>query len=494
MIAATFPTKSVVTQTLRDLKSIERQLVRFARMSIKEHMAAARKNPADALCTIPRPDGRGHIQCGTLAWKKFDDISKRLVANSQELVGRADTGLVRSAIVDAFVKTFLSDGREIDLDSTGELIKNVAIRHAATLTNTEHFLPCVFFPRGGPDEFSIGPVTFVRRVKFFKDRRKLLQQSAARAETQHIEGTNRAVESGFPRERAATPAQSRQFVRGLQARTLKTYRAYPWIACVRIVNCDVEVSRRLALKAVESALHVTRILLGVRHTEKVRLAWSRGDAMRTAGLWVDQDGLFHTQAGWQSIGPVGAENWYEGLVQGEDNILRVFGSALMPLADPRRIFDLHARFIDAISWFGDGATDLDPTASIVKYVSAIERLLFGAFDRDRKKAFAKRVSCVLDAFGYEGKGKIETEALRIYQIRSALLHGACSPRDPATSELAIAAERLARHCILCATQFYPMTMRVHGDARPIKFEEVMKDIEAGKLDELARHAGYTLAS
>lgn len=493
--------KKTVARSQRDLEFICRQILRFKRMQPKELFVHIRKHREDAFCTIPHPGG-GHLQCGALGWEKFSSLVDRVIDFEPKLARRVEPERVKKAVIDAFSQRILKEKRELDLETCEQILRDVAKKSRKSLQDTEHYLPCVLFLRGGPDEFSIGPVTFVRRNKFFRDRKQALQRSAVRNEAAHIEQVNDAVKRGFPRERAATSEQSRKLARNLQAGAIRTYRGYPWVARARIVNCDHETSKKFAAKAVETALHVIRIFLGAGHTKRVRLAWSRGDALRTAGLWADSEDVIHVQLGSQSIGPVGFENWHDVLIQDGGHELKIFGSALAPLVDPKEITQLHARFIDAINWFGDAATDTEPTASVVKYVSSIERLLFGEYKRGRKgeyeprrtKAFANRLKTIFKAFDCDGGEHAHSDALRVYKVRSALLHGASSPRDIAAQRLAVVAEKLARLCLFCAAQLYPMMMHAHKDLEPKKLEEVMKQIEEDGLEPLAQAASWSRTS
>jgi hypothetical protein len=162
--------------------------------------------------------------------------------------------------------------------------------------------------------------------------------------------------------------------------------------------------------------------------------------------------------------------------------------------DPKQIYQLHAGFIDAINWFADAATDTEPTAGVVKYASAIERLLFGGYERGRRKAFANRLKVIFDAFDCDGGERAYADALKVYDVRSALLHGASSPRDTEARRLGFAAEKLARLSLFCAAQLYPMMMHVYIDLEPKKLEGVMKQIEQGGLEPLMQAAGYSRAS
>jgi hypothetical protein len=357
-----------------------------------------------------------------------------------------------------------------------------------TLQTTEHYLPCVLFLNGGPDEFEIGPVTFTRRAAFFRKHKQALKRSVVRSVGAHAAHIDKAIANGLPRERATTPEQSARFIRGLHARAIKTYRNYPWVATVRLINCDQATSEERATKVVEVALHVIRILLGAGHTKRLRLAWSRGDALRTAGMWADADDMIHMRVSSGSIGPVGGENWHEGLTQDGGQNLRIFGSALFPLADPIKPSNLHERFIDAINWFGDAATSHEPSASVVKYVSAIERLLFGKFHpRCHQEKFATRITHILRACSCDEKQTYE-KAMRLYDARSKLLHGSSSPRDLQITGQVAVAEELASLCILCAAQLYPMMLEAYNDQTPDELDDIVDKICKSGIDWLVRDA------
>lgn len=49
------------------------------------------------------------------------------------------------------------------------LLKDALTILREKLVVIEHYLPCAF-PRDTPTEFSVGPVTFVRRSKFFDEK------------------------------------------------------------------------------------------------------------------------------------------------------------------------------------------------------------------------------------------------------------------------------------------------------------------------------------
>lgn len=483
----------MIRRSVRDLNFICGQILRFARMPRKQLLKHMAKRREDALCVIPHPDGRGHLSCGIDAVRRFGTLADLVLEYEPQLAGRLSRSNTKNRVVAAFVQRVLREKREVDVGTAEQILRDVSEGCRVSLRTAEHFVPCVLFLNGGPDEFSVGPVTFSRRVAFFRPRRASLKKSAQAGIQSHIEHVERAGEGGFPPDRAATPEQSRRFIRGLQARALKTFRQYPWIARVQVSECDHETGEEVAERVVALAINSMRVLLGARHTDRLRLAWSRSDALRTARMWSDSDGVFHVGIGSRADGPVGFENWYEGLTQSDGFELKIFGSALVPLVGCAPIRHLQQRFLDAVGWFGDAVTDPEPTASVVKYVSAIERVMFGSWKRDRTKDFVSRLEALWTAYDCDGRKTMGKDAREIYEARSRLLHGAVSPRDASVDRLAALSEKLSRLCILCAAQLYPMAIKAYGNPGPEQLEEVMTRMQREGLDWLAKKAGYAIS-
>ena len=452
-----------------------------------KHMAKRRE---DAFCMIPHPDGRGNLICGMEATRRFGALADRVLEYEPWLAGRLSRSKTKDRVVAAFVQRILREKRDVDTGTAEQILKDVSEGCRASLVSLEHYIPCVLFLNGGPDEFSIGPVTFSRRIAFFQSCRAALKKSVEAGIQAHVKQVEQAVEGGFPRDKAFMTEQSRHFIRVLQARALKTFRQYPWIARVKVSECDRETGEGVAERVIGLAISSMRVLLGARHTDRIRLAWSRADALRTARMWSDAGGIIHVGIGSRADGPVGFENWYEGLTQGDGFELKAFGSALNPLVGCAPVPHLQQRFLDAVNWFGDAARDPEPTASIVKYVSAIERVMFGSRSRERTKDFACRLEALWTAYDCDGRETIRADARKIYDARSRLLHGAVSPRDAAVDRLAVLSEKLSRHCILCALQLYPMMIAKYGDPGPEQLEEVMTRMQREGLDWLAKDAGY----
>ncbi|EPL8669517.1 hypothetical protein N5491_005160, partial [Klebsiella pneumoniae] len=222
------PEEKIAKRALKAIEFICRQLSRFAKMTPVELMAYLRKNPKDAFCNIPHPKGNGHIHCGSLAWNKLNELVDLTIELDHGLGRRVGRKLAKEAVINAFVKRVLQEARGVDQETAMLLLKDALTILREKLVVIEHYLPCVLFPGDTPTEFSVGPVTFVRRSKFFDDKKSVLKHSIHVNTKAHIQCVKEAIAQGFPQERTHTKDESRQLVRKLQSRAVKAYKDYPW--------------------------------------------------------------------------------------------------------------------------------------------------------------------------------------------------------------------------------------------------------------------------
>lgn len=82
--------------------------------------------------------------------------------------------------------------------------------------------------------------------------------------------------------------------------------------------------------------------------------------------------------------------------------------------------------VDSVNWFGDACREKSMAASIVKYVTAIERLYMASADFGVKERFINRVSKILSDFELSNGDDARQDALRVYNFRSTLVHGGIS--------------------------------------------------------------------
>lgn len=473
--------EKLLHRTLRDFEFIARQIINFRDKPISHY----RKRPEDADCTIPGQSGFGGIICGAEAQKKFDRIIDALCLIEPKLLKAISTREIESQLKKSYSDYFLTAGERFSLEVTARLTDDVITACLKCLVTQTHHFPCAMFKSEAPKSFSVGPVIFTHRSLFLKQLRSSLAHSVKAGTDEHIAFINQTIERGFAKERAYSPEQSEKLVRRYLASAIKQYRQYEWIASVKIAGFESRLSEERAARTVESAIDIIRVVIGADHTQHIRLAWNAGVPMRSAHLWTDKDNVSHPSFK-TSFAEHGPQGWYELLLGRGANSLDWLGSALYILTQPERPSHIHQRLIDAIRWYGDAAVDSSPAGKVVKYVSAIERLLFGARHTDRKKKFAQRITSILSLFDCKVEDA-ENLAQTVYDARSGALHGALSPELEDDKAIMHRTEMVARLCILCCSQYYPRLIFNCVDT-PEAFEKATQRIVEDGLDWLSEEA------
>lgn len=357
--------KMLAAKAARCLKTAAAEVARFRKFPLKKLISFIDENPSEALCSIPDDGGHGSIFCGSRAIEALANLARIPLELEPRLDASVSPEQSYKLCTSLFVKYFLNEGRIVTVHSAAELLAETMNRLRASLQDSEHFLPCVFFLNGGPDEFSIGPVRFTRARKFFRDNRARISRSV-QADIEASVAQSVAIvaheETHVQKHRAD---EARRWVRILRARAIKTYRIYPWVAQVMVSACDKNTSKERAREMVELALNVVRVLLGASNSKRIRLAWANGKTVKTAEMWSTDGETIGVRISSGSISPVGGENWHDLLIREGGGTFELL-SELTSARNATSFAQLGKRVIDSIHWFGDGAVDEEPTAQVIE--------------------------------------------------------------------------------------------------------------------------------
>jgi predicted nuclease of predicted toxin-antitoxin system len=384
----------------------------------------------DLLHTIPDPRGRGsHLICGKVAAQKLEELAERATAQGN-LSGKIDKNTIVEPLRYLLVKRFLQERKDVNTKNVDRLL-SAAARHArAKCTSVTHFIPCHLTFVEEPNELRFGPVVFRSRRNF------------------------RALIAPVMRSYRSEVTLQNDGSRGMLLDVLDYYRAFKWFGEVTIDNCDERTSNRLALDAVTSGLDRIHIIFGAGFT----------DDMRVGGLKVTKDvrvrlafsrdkKLMYT---WSRT-PIGQVNfpigWSEVLRRDDiERLCRLAGVALETAVNPDLRRPLSQRFIDAIRWYGEAARDASAAAQVVKYVTAIERMLMTEEKDDIATTVAQRASVFcFDAHDTEARSRRFDEVRKLYHLRSRLVHGSKSPFSSDVVDGIYTGATVAREVILMCT-------------------------------------------
>lgn len=282
-----------------------------------------------------------------------------------------------------------------------------------------------------PEELAIGPVVFRNRASF---RRLLL-----------------ANVKGYGNEE--TEEGRREHARGLLAAAAKFYRQFNRVAEVTVRSCDSKTSAQIAERAVTSALDCLHLTFSARYSNKMRVGGPALRSDRRAGVTIASDGRMrpHGSASW-----AGQVNFPDGWSkQLEDpsiaHMLSLCGLALETAVDPDLERPISQRFLDAAQWFGEASRDGRPATRVVKYVTALERMVMTGERDDIARVVSERVAVLCcDRTDASDRQKWHDDAKYIYNLRSLLLHGSISPSDPNIESGAWLAARVGEQALLSA--------------------------------------------
>ncbi|MCK3846624.1 HEPN domain-containing protein [Pseudomonas sp. W15Feb34] len=458
---ATTPRGKAISQTARLLKKLEKQFVRFHKMSTDQKMGYLKGNQFASFCTIESTRGGGLLY-GLEGDSYFNELCEVIAKFSPDLKGKVGFDVAKKVVKDEFRQQFMINSVALDKAGAELYLEAVVAALKSKCKKIVHNIPCIFFTGDSPDSFSVGPVSFIRMSVFLDGCQKSFKKY-----------------DWFDEDR-------RELVSSLEGRALDYYQKFPWIASVEINQCDFEISYKQAVFACQTALNVVKVMFGATHTNRFRLSTAERGASNSARIWSVKGEEYECALSSSVASPHGPTNWYDYLNKDDGLYVKRFLGDVIEVSNgffPHT--ELSARLVDSINWFGDAVTESSDAAAIVKYVTAIERLYFGVQCQGMRKKFSSRIQRVLKDLEYEGEGKVFESASDVYKVRSTLVHGAISPSLGEVILPLSKAEDLARRCIISSVQIYALIHEVFRPANAADFEAGMLKYEAEGIEWLS---------
>jgi hypothetical protein len=226
--------------------------------------------------------------------------------------------------------------------------------------------------------------------------------------------------------------------------------------------------------AVEGALNVLRVLSGEGYANKMMQGAPPASRTKAGSLIKNNStGRFEFSTSSGAKGDFLCDDWFSKLSRAAGFLICAMSSTLIGLIDPVCCSHLRQRFLDALTWYGQGVTELLPSAKIIKYVAALERIVVTGKIKDGqiKDTVAERVAllcCELDPVKYE---QLEKDTANTYDFRSRLMHGDYSPISEELAQVSAFAEHIARLTIQNAIMFYISIEQRTPSANAKKLEE-----------------------
>lgn len=409
-----------------DIEFIFEECQRIAKMG-RHALKTLPKN--DVFFDLPHPSGKGKMLCGRAAAQRIKNLTDE-IARRNGLSRRASHQTLRKPTEELLVQRFLKEGRELDRKQIDRFISAVGRKAEAACSDITHFIPCTLMAVQEPETLAIGPVVFHNRASF---RRKMLS---------HMKEYRRDL---------VQDSQS-NYARGLMLDATKFYRQFGWVAEVTVKGCDSETSAVIAGRAAISALDCLHLVFRSKYTDRMSIGGPAIGTDKRGGVTIGEDGKMHPHGSTTWAGQANfAAGWSDQL---EDpnlaHILSLCGLALQTVVDPALERSVSQRFLDAAQWFGEASRDDRPASRVVKYVTAIERMVMTDEMGDIQKLVSERVAALCCDPQASDRHKWRVDALKVYDRRSRLVHGSVSPTDPEIQHDAWLAARIGEETILSA--------------------------------------------
>lgn len=404
----------------------------------------------EILATLPHPSGYGSFQCGSEAYKIIRRASQEAFKNSKQAT-QIDEDDVFTHVKSLFSKWYLTGSRKICPTSAGKLVAEAIKQASIEIKRRTHIYPVHLGHANGLEEFSIGPVNFAGG----RTKKEIIERYI---ETYKVQEINKVDKLQW-------------YIDDCD----KYYSSFGWIAIVDVEPCVHKISWRHGKKQTQDAINCINILLGQHYSCHMIVGGPQFSTDRRSGLSIEESGHIEISSSIDWLGHALGEAWWHTLNEGRGNeIVNLMGIAVREGNRLNKPNNLSTRIFDAASWYGEAVRDGSPLSSIVKYVTALERLFITKkLKGNLKSSFEERAA----AFTFSAIGgdieDIRKHFSRLYTLRSNIVHGKATPH---TSKLIADIYELDRY-VRIAIQQYIYIAREEGLTKESTISQLEKWLE-----------------
>lgn len=453
-----------------DVQIIYADVMRFAKMSSEDRKTHFENHPEDRLHTInlPEPEG-GFMNISHAASDRFWNLTHRLLKSNKLVRGDFDESMLNQAVREAFARYFLIDEKPIEQRSVDRMLNQAEQTARENHAAVTHYLPCVVVTKREPKEFRLGVVRFIRADKFFEDYGAQINRDL---DSQSRENDREELAGPLmPEEERSQIAQM------ALAWIHEYYKQYDWIAEVAVPPADPKVSRRRAEFVVQASIDLLKTFFNLHWAKRLRLGHDRASPDKTADLIRTAEERFEWRIARSGIaGALVEDGWFEQIRQQYGRYLNAAGQAIETYLSPHQPTELCERWLDALNWYGQAVSEPLPSAQIVKYTAALERLTITKEAPGVTDSVTRRTAILVAADWQESFEAVRKDARDVYEWRSNLMHGSSSPSSKDESiekemrAVRYRADDLTRRALFNAIAVYA-NLLANGKAKSKDLEE-----------------------
>jgi hypothetical protein len=394
---------------------------------------------------------------------------------------KIDRSHIREEIKSLISVRFLKECRSLDGQSVDSLLGAAYKATVKDFEAREHFIPCTIFLTNKWTRFDVGPVAFFRRDEFDNQFHTPIDAMRKPGVDAASKPTSEKLPGG-----AETIGQPKLRVDSFVDQVEDAFKPYNWIAVVSIPDASDKASFGAAIGMVKGALNAIKLLAGGSSSDRIRTAHDAGIPFKGAKLWRAKE-KFSAETNSSAPGNVWGDEILDLLTNGSLKPFYRMAANVLRLCMPfNKIPPLGSRFLDALSWYGDAVNDNSSAAKIMKFVTAIERIVGTEEQSDRGVTdIVVNRAALLYSSGGGSLGDCKAEIDELYECRSNLLHGTISPFDESVVAEASRADEIARMILLSGLDLFTALGMESPTMSPKKLRAVFDNLEKNHLNRLA---------
>lgn len=386
-------------------KLIEEAVNEFARFKETVDIVELLKTK-DALYepSIPDPIKGGSVFCGKKAFSYIEALALHVVKKD----GWERSIYKRDAIEESrrlFGKAIFDTSFVVE--DGDDFVDKLSQKIASELRNFIIYIPChVAHGCIEPETLQIGNLRLINRLYF------------------------KQITSGLGED------EEDDVLRNIWVDVLTRYQRFFWFMEVPILGVyNFDLAKEIASVLAQHAINLMHLVISSSHSDKMMVGYDIPAELHNHVLYKTNNGEFSYVYNGGAKGNVGLPEKFTEIFENERprELLNIVGHCLNLELDLKNEYPMVRRLLEATYWYGDAVREPNQTVKIVKFASALERLLIfgetGGYTQiipNRATALMKNVWAMPED---EIKKYVDT-IKKGYNLRSKILHGSISPISP----------------------------------------------------------------
>lgn len=211
------------------------------------------------------------------------------------------------------------------------------------------------------------------------------------------------------------------------------YKQFGWFIGVNIESVyNFQTARELAESTAKNVLNLLHIIISSSHSDRMTVGFDIPKNYKHYVLFTDNAGELSYSTGSSASGNVGLPKQLFSIFNNPfpKQLLDIFSECINLSLDIKNEYPIANRILEASFWYGDAVRESNYSTMIVKYATALERLLIFGENKGFKAIISKRGTALLFIRGFIDSDNLkEKQKLlqKMYKLRSEILHGDISP-------------------------------------------------------------------